>query len=664
MALGIPVPEARDQSSRALLWSSSAFIGGALLHVDRVPFWATAVAVACAAWQLTSAAGKLPPISKMLQLILTFVLVTCVVFTFHTLNGLPAGTVLLVVMGAIKLLETRSRRDEYIVIGAALFLLLAACLDRQTLARVPLYASETLLCCTALVMAAYGNDALRARAALRLAAQSLLLAVPLALIFFLFFPRLPGGFWALPASDEALTGLGEDMSPGSISQLITSYDPAFRVRFSGPIPPAPERYWRGPVLHEFDGYTWRRGPVHAYPAQPLRFLGTAYRYSVTLVPDANRWWFALDTVVRSPDPQVFLTYDYDLVAREPVTREVTYEALSSTHTAATASLPEAARRLETSLPINRNPRTRELAARLRARGGGDVDYVRAVVEFFRSGNFRYSLTPPKLDFDSIDDFLFHTHEGFCGHYASAFVTLMRAGGLPARVVTGYQGGEWNPIGQYFIVRQSDAHAWAEVWIEGRGWRRVDPTAIVAPERLQRGILDILPNALSGSERLLHTSPLFERLWQEWDALNTAWSERVVKFDVNMQLGILERLGVHAADWTALVIALGSGLVAWLAWIAWHVGRSARRQPLDPLARAYTRLCRKLARAGIARQSHEGPLDYAARIAHNRPDLAPRVAPLLARYARLRYGPASASGSDAQVIAFSRMVLRCSLAPAR
>ncbi len=648
--------ESARGSSRALLWSSAAFVAGALLHVDRIAPWASAVAIGCAAWQLSSAAGKVPPVSKMLQLTLTFVLVTCVVFTFHTLNGLPAGTVLLVVMGAIKLLETKSRRDQYIVIGAALFLLLAACLDRQTLARVPLYVGETLLCCTALVATAYGEERLPVRVAIRLAAQSLLLAVPLALVFFLFFPRLPGGFWALPASDEALTGLGEDMSPGSITQLVASYEPAFRVRFAGPIPAAAERYWRGPVLHDFDGYTWRRGERRAYPPQPLRYLGAGYQYSVTLAPNANRWWLALDTVARAPAKQAYLTYDYDLIAREPVARPVTYEALSYTHTETTEPLSPAARRTETALPANRNPRTRELASTLRRRAASDPAFVRQVIEFFRSGGFAYSLTPPRLDFDSVDDFLFHTREGFCGHYASAFVVLMRAGNVPARVVTGYQGGEWNPIGKYFVVRQSDAHAWAEVWIDGRGWRRVDPTAIVAPARLQRGILDILPDAVSGGARLLHTTLLFERLWQEWDALNIGWTESVVKFDVNMQLGILARLGMRAADWTALVVALGGGLAAWLAWIAWHIGRSAGARPADPLARAYARLCRKLARAGITRASHEGPIAYGMRIAQHRPDLAARVQPLLARYAQLRYEPASASAA-AQVGAFQRMVAR-------
>jgi transglutaminase-like putative cysteine protease len=651
-----PQPPERDAWGPTL-WTTTAFVAAALLHVDRIPVWATAVLIACAAWQLSVAARKLPALPKAAQILLACILVTCVLVTFHTLNGLAAGTVLLVVMGSIKLLETHSRRDRYIVVGTALFLLLAACLDRQGLARMPLYLAEAGLCCSALAITAYGGAGLEFRAAGKLAARSLLLALPLALVFFVFFPRLPGGFWALPASDEAVTGLGESMSPGSISQLTASYEPAFRVRFAGPIPPPQERYWRGPVLHDFDGYSWSRGAGHAYRQQPLRYLGAPFRYSVTLVPDANRWWFALDTVAGSPDKRVLFGYDYDLVARDPVTQPTTFDALSYTHTESAEALPSYARQMETALPQSRNPRTRQLAVSLRARAVTDPEFVRAVIDFLRGGGFQYSLTPPKLDFDSVDDFLFHTRAGFCGHYASAFVALMRAGGVPARVVTGYQGGEWNPIGGYFVVRQSDAHAWAEVWIDGRGWRRIDPTAIVAPERLRRGILDLLPDAVSGRTRLLHATPFLAHLLQGWDALNTAWNERIVKFDFNTQLGILERLGVHSADWMALVAALGSGLVGWLAWIAWHIGRSAGARPPDPLARAYARLCRKLARAGVARDAHEGPLDYAAKIARRRPDLALRARLLLMRYAQLRYGRVSAAAAATAIPEFARMVLR-------
>jgi transglutaminase-like putative cysteine protease len=642
------------------LWSTAAFVGGALLHIDRIALWATAVLLVCAAWQLHAARRQLPIPSRPVRVALTFLLVAAVLALFHTLNGLAAGTVLLVVMGAIKLLETRNRRDRYIVIGAALFLLLAACLDRQALARAPLYVAETVLCCSALAVAAYGAAGLPARVAASLAMRTLLLALPVALVLFLFFPRLPGGFWALPASDEAVTGLSDSMSPGSISELTSSYEPVFRARFAGAAPPPQERYWRGPVLHNFDGYTWRHTSGQAYRAQPLHYLGQPYRYSITLAPDANRWWFGLDIVTGSPDKHVAFSYDYTLIASAPVTQPTTYEAVSYTHTESVAPLSPFARNKETALPPARNPRTQELAARLRAHTKTDEEFLRAVVEHFRTGGFEYSLTPPKLDADSVDDFLFRTRSGFCGHFASAFVALMRAGGVPARVVTGYQGGEWNPIGGYFVVRQSDAHAWAEVWVDGHGWQRIDPTAIVAPERLRRGILDLLPDALSGRTRLLHATAWLTYLLQGWDALNTAWNARVVNFDVNSQLKLLERLGLPSADWTALVAALGSGLIVWFVWIAWHIGRSAAPRPHDRLARSYARLCAKLARAGIARDAYEGPLDYAARIAGHRPDLAPRAQPLLARYAQLRYGPMKREATTAAIAAFERMVLRCHL----
>jgi transglutaminase-like putative cysteine protease len=648
------------ESLRPALWSTAAFAGGVLLHVDRVPWWASAVLAICAAWQIHALArGRSLP-SLPVRVLLAFVLVAGVLAVFHTLNGLVAGTVLLVLMGSIKLLETRSRRDRYIVIGAALFLLLAACLDRQMLARAPLYLAETALCCTALAVAAYGGAGLPARVAAMLALRTLLLALPLALVLFFFFPRLPGGFWALPGNDDAVTGLSDSMSPGSISELTSSYDPVFRVHFTGAIPPPQERYWRGPVLHDFDGYTWQHTHGEAYRRQPLQYLGTPYRYSVTLVPDSNRWWFALDTVTGSPDKRVVFTYDYNLIATEPVTQTTTYEALSYTHTESAEPLSAVAHRRETALPQDRNPRTAELAASLRAQNASDAEFVRAVVTLFRSGGFEYTLTPPKLDRDSVDDFLFHTRKGFCGHFASAFVALMRAGGIPARVVTGYQGGEWNPVGDYFVIRQSDAHAWAEIWAAGRGWRRIDPTGIVAPERLRRGILDLLPDAIPSRSRIMHAAPWLTHLLQTWDALNTAWNERVVNFDVNAQFRILERLGLGAANWTALIAALGSGLIGWLIWIAWHVSRSAAPQSRDQLARAYMRLCAKLARAGIERAPSEGPLDYAARIGGDRPDLALRAQPLLARYAQLRYGPGSGVAAATAVTAFERMVLRCYL----
>jgi protein-glutamine gamma-glutamyltransferase len=392
--------------------------------------------------------------------------------------------------------------------------------------------------------------------------------------------------------------------------------------------------------------------------QPLEMRGVAYRYHVALQPSRRRWWFALDTPAQSPDEHVQLTYDYQLLAAEAVSEPVTYTALSYTHTVSAQELDPRAASQDTLLPPAGNARTHALARALRARNPGDAAYVSAVLAFLRNGGFAYSLTPERLGADQIDDFLFNTREGFCGHYASAFVFLMRAGGVPARVVTGYLGGEWNPIGQFFIVRQSDAHAWAEVWLLGRGWTRVDPTAVVAPERLRRGIFDFMPeDAFSARERLVHGSPFLTALLQRWDALDAWWTDRVVQFDYNTQLNLLQRLGIRTPDARYLGWAFMAALCAWLVVIAWHVGRGERRAGPDELARAYLRLCRKLAHVSTARAPHQGPLAFARQVIGERPDLKEPVQPLIERYAQLRYGASCAVTLGADVEAFARAVKR-------
>jgi hypothetical protein len=286
----------------------------------------------------------------------------------------------------------------------------------------------------------------------------------------------------------------------------------------------------------------------------------------------------------------------------------------------------------------------------------DADFVRAVLSMFRRGGFEYTLTPPKLDLNSVDDFVFNTKRGFCGHYASAYVTMMRAAGVPARVVTGYQGGEWNPVREYFLVRQSDAHAWAEVWLDGRGWTRVDPTAVVAPERLRRGVYDLMPDAFSSAQRFMRDSPWLADVRLRWDAVNDWWNERVVRFDLATQMDLLKWLGFDAPDWQPLGWLFAAALIGWLMFVAWHVGKALRSTPMDRLARAYTRLCAKLAKAGVPRASHEGPLAYADSVAAQRPDLAGAVRPLLRRYADLRYGH-SANAASPEIAQFERDVAR-------
>ena len=620
----------------------TALLLAAAINWHHLAWWSLPLLVLASGLHLQAALhGRAMP-SRLVRAGLAVIITAGVLLSFRTLNGVAAGATLLTAMTAAKLFEARASRDWYVICGASLFLLLAACLDRQQLWRLPVYAVCLWLCAAALRGLA-GGTPLPVVTLLREAARQLLYGLPLALVFFLFFPRLPGAFWALPADDTAITGLSDEMSPGKIARLTESDEPALRARFAGALPPARERYWRGPVLHDFDGYTWRRHRGGAAQVGALSYGGPEYHYSLTLEPNRHGTIVALE-MARPPDaPDAYFTDDFQLIARRPLTQAQSYELSAYPNARSTAPLSDAERRLDLALPAQRNPRARELAMRLRAQAGDEAVFIASVFALMRDGGFEYTLTPQRLGRDSVDELLFTTRAGFCGHYASAFVFLMRAGGIPARVVTGYQGGEWNPIGGYLTVRQSDAHAWAEVWLPARGWVRADPTAVVAPERLSRELLQFAGGLGGRDAWLLHGVPWLITALQVWDAANAWWQDDIVGFNFTRQLHIAAWLGFGDRDWQTLAVALGAGMSAWLAWLAWSLRRLAHGARPDMLARAWQRIDRRLARGGQARAPQEGVLNYCDRLASSRPAAAAALAPLARRYALLRFGPAPARG---------------------
>ena len=649
-----PDPSRVPPAAPALRWVLAGFLGAVLLNLHHTAAWCIPVALGSAAWRLRAGATATPLMGGPWRVTVVLIMTVAVLLSFRTLNGVSAGASLLVAMAALKLMETHQARDWLIVIGSALFLLLAACLDAQELWRLPLYAAELWLLCTALYALGPGNGSLPAGTLVRAAGRGLLVALPLAIVLFLFFPRLAGAFWAVPRPDEAGTGLGDDMSPGSISRLVESDEPALRVRAEGLLPPPTQRYWRGPVLHDFDGYTWRRRRTPPGDAPALDFYGESYRYEVTLEPNTHQVLIGLD--MPRPDGQALLlahpTFDYQLIVPQVLDRPLHYELESFPHYRSAEPLSPAARRLDLNLPVNRNPRSVELAHSLRAQAASDSAFVEAVLDYFRRGNFEYTLTPPLLDPNSIDDLLFRSHQGFCGHYASAFAMLMRAGGVPARVVTGYLGGQWNPFGRYLLVRQADAHAWTEVWLEGRGWMRVDPTSVVAPGRLTDGF-DPLSAAGFGTDRSLNSALWMRNTVQAWQAMNAWWQDQFVSFNFAKQLGLLSWLGLPGHDWRELAVLLTAGGALWSMLIAWRMAPSLSRSRPDALGRAWLALERALRGYAAPRLQHEGPIGYADRIAERAPQLAAQLKPLAVRYARLRYG----SGCSASQLQQFRRAVR-------
>jgi protein-glutamine gamma-glutamyltransferase len=633
-------PQARSNIAATLVFAASV-----LLIVGQAPAWCAAVAFGCALWRIAIGSGwiRAPRPRRGMRFVfgaITALLVVAVALSFRTLSGLAAGTALLVVMGALKLMESRTRRDDGIVIGVALFLLLAAALATQSLWRLPFYLLTAWGACAAIAMVARGNSptGLAPRAALRLSARALAMSLPLAAACFLLFPRVAGQFWALHRGGQAATGLSDEMAPASIGTLATEYEPAFRVRFEGAMPPREALYFRGPVLNSFDGYTWRRERGRIYVPTPIEMLGEPARYRVTLEPSNRPYLFALDTVLRPPRRDVYLEHDRQLTAMDAVTTVSSYDAVSYLRTRTMGSLSSGGRAIETRLPPNRNPRTLALARALRAESANDADYARRVLEWFRAQGLEYTLDPGTGTAESVDWTLFDSKRGFCAHFASAYATMMRAAGVPARIVTGYLGGEWNAVGGYLLVRQSEAHAWTETWLDGQGWVRIDPTAVVSPERLQRGIYDYLGEGLPVTTTFLRGNSFFTSLSQLWDGANQWWQERVVEFDIRSQLDLLRWLGIDSPTWEHLGYGFAGLLVLWMCWVAATLRRSVPRVKPDRIARAWLAATAKLARVAPARAAHEGPLDYAARVAASRPDLAPTVLAIARHYGRLRYGP--------------------------
>ncbi len=627
---------------RSRVAATLAFLGGLLLVSADAPLWCVGIAAGAAAWRLAMAIRGTPRPNpgKALRFVIavvTAIFVGAVLMSFRTLNGLGAGTALLVLMGALKLIEARTRRDDGIVIGVALFLLLAAALADQSLWRLPFYLLQLWGVIAAMALVAHAGTALTSRAALRLSARTLAMSVPLAALAFVLFPRFAGQFWALERGGQAATGLSDEMAPGSIGSLAVEYEPAFRVYFEGAPPPHAALYFRGPVLNTFDGFTWRRERGRFYPREEIEVSGPPVRYRIMLEPSNRPFLVSLDTVVDPPGRGVYFAHDRQLTAVSDITQVRSYDAVSYLRARSTEPLSATARRYETRLDTDHNPRARALARDMRARATSDAEYARAVLAWFETQGLEYTLDPGTTTIDSVDTTLFDSKRGFCAHFASAYATMMRAAGVPARVVTGYLGGEWNPVGDYLIVRQSDAHAWTEVWLDGEGWTRIDPTVVVAPDRLSRGIFDVLRDSLPATTFLLQRSDWLRQIDLAWDGANQWWQSRVVEFNLRSQFQLLSKLGFESPTWQHLGWFFGITLCTWIIWVSLTLRRSVARIRPDRLGRAWLRLTRRLAGVAPARRGDEGPLAFAARIAAARPELAARVQAVAARYARLRFG---------------------------
>ena len=613
-------------------------------HALKLPIWLGLAWLVFALLSLYGVRRQRPAVARLPKALLTLAGVAAVVLQYGTVIGPSGGVALLAFLSGAKLLEVEADRDRLGLLFVGIFLLVAHFLDTQSMASAAWMALAAVALVAGLIATQTPDAALSDRPGRRLAPAGLLMlqALPVALLLFLLFPRIQGPLWGLPQQMAARSGLSEQMSPGDISQLILSNELAFRAEFPDRPPQARldsrQLYWRGPVLWDYDGRTWRTSRPLAQTWLNAEGLGEPVRYVLTLEPHRQRWLYLLGLPETLPEMPSRLGADLQWLAREAVTERRRYELAAYLDYRLDPLLePDmAARALD--LPEAGNPRARALAQGWRQSAGNAAAIVDQALALFRQQAFFYTLAPPPLGIEAVDDFLFSTQRGFCEHYASAFVFLMRAAGVPARVVTGYQGGEYNQLGNYWIVRGRDAHAWAEVWLEGRGWVRVDPTAAVAPQRVERGLDAALPAAERPSGLISLEGDWLRPLRLGWDLFNNRWNQWVLGYNHERQRQFLARLSPFLSNLQGMVTALVAAVALALGLVAVALFRQ-RRAPLDAPARAYARFCARLGRLGLKRGGAESPEAFARRAARARPDLAETVDDITRLYLAARYGKA-------------------------
>jgi transglutaminase-like putative cysteine protease len=639
-------------------WLLVALVSVILPHATRMPFWLLVMCVAAIIGRILIYNGRVGQPGIRTKLLVVATLVVLLPFQFgRDIFSTDAAVGVLLVGVTLKLLEMHQRRDVLLVIYLCYFAVVAEFLYSQAIF-IALY----MACCVLLITAALMSlnqtqDAQRPLRTLKMSAVILAQSVPLMLAFFLLFPRI-SPLWSVPLqANTGTTGLSERMAPGDIGELGRSAEVAFRVKFNGAPPRAEELYWRALTLNSFDGREWSRD----FPGSRAQYLGVAANrreawfdqydyggtpidYNVIMEPTFNSWIYTLQ-VPRFVDERMQMRRDYQVEAVQRVTQRFTYNA---------RSYPEY--RLDVGgqgrpgntlrLPENGNARARNFANELRAANPDDHAYVNAVLAYFRNEAFFYTLSPATLGANPIDEFLFDTRQGFCEHYASAFTYLMRAAGIPARVVTGYQGGEVNPYDFTLTVRQYDAHAWSEVWFEDTGWTRVDPTAAVAPNRISLGSDAALQQEPAFLDRDMfalvrfRNSALLNDLRLRLEMMDYAWNRFVLNYDQERQFELFASLFGNVTRVKIVLVLISFMFIATL-FIAFVVFRKPARNPRPPATQQYLRFCDYLARLGFARQRGETPLHYCERICAVNPQWRNELVAITQAYVELAFAGDSA-----------------------
>lgn len=610
---------------RALWWLLACHFFIVIPHLGRVPWWLMVVYLGASSWRLQMHRERTQMPAKWLRMLMAVGGMASTIASYGTLVGLEPMVALLLVASGFKLTEAVRVRDGYVLVSLGFFVMTTQFLFDQSLPTALYGAMGATLLVTSLIALNQLPQRQIVPFEPLLALKMLSLAVPMMAILFVVFPRI-GPLWSVPSkTGEGITGMSDQLNPGDVARLGRSADVAFRVQFDGSIPDNADLYWRGMVLSFFDDGIWRSLDWRDYPAaerqlqRPL-LTDATLDYRVISEPTYQHWLYALPYATSSNE-QVVEVRDFRLAATSPLEAPFSYRVRSYEPSIIEPQLSAWRRRVELALPENLNPRTREWVATQRAIASNDSDFISRVLTTFSEQPFYYTLEPTIIkDRHFVDRFFFDTRRGFCEHYAYTFVVMMRMAGIPARIIGGYQGGERNPVNNTLIVRQFDAHAWAEVWLAGLGWQRVDPTAAVSPDRISYG----LEQALEASGGFLADSPLSAyRLrslgWVNWlrlqyDDLAWRWQSVVVGFDSDEQLSVMGSWFGKIDAPRIIALVLGSWAAVLLP-LTWWLHRRRQASERSAIERRFARLCRKLERRlATTRERGESPLVFRHRVA--------------------------------------------------
>jgi protein-glutamine gamma-glutamyltransferase len=638
---------------RPLLWLAAALLFTLPSMFGNLAGWAPSFFLLALAMKFWMEPRGYRLRSTVLKLILAAVTVGAIFLSYGTLKGVEPAVSLLAVLVSLKILEAHTAREFQVMVMMAWVLCLCGFLLSQDLAIALCLLVAFALLIAALIQFHRGSSPgpfwIPLATTFKLVAQ----AAPLVVLLFLLFPRINAGFrlW-IGDPHLATTGFSNRLSPGGIAMLANSTNIAFRAEFPGhrTSPPGP-MYWRGLVMWHCEGMEWRA------PYAPASISGSSQghppsdqtiRQRITIAPHGERWMFALDRPFGITSGAMLAHGNY-LYSVQPIRKARRYEVVSSTEPLG-KELDAYERREALQLPASISPAVRELAASFAASDSEPRAVVTRALQFFRTQGFRYSLSPGEYNQNDLEEFLFHRRAGFCGHYAASFAILMRLAGIPARVVVGYLGGEYNDLGGFVLVHQADAHAWCEVWIPENGWTRIDPTTAVAPDRADQDLSSFLAGRVGSGEMAAGRSAfvtqlarlvLLNQIRSMWEALNYQWDTRVLGFDADVQDVLLTSLGLTKRGPLPLImqvlVIIAAVLIIYAGWMQLRTSPRA-----DRIQALYERFCRKLARIGVSRDPWEGPVDFAERAAQSLPNASERVRQITETYVALRYAPRAAA----------------------